>query len=60
MGLLVGLCFGLPLEQTGQSLNHTGLPGTEHVRMDLEIGSDLVERSLFLEGFKNRLGLQFG
>ena len=60
MCLLVGQDFALPLEESGSSFDGAGLPGTEQVRKDLELGSDLVERSLFLEGFENGFGFEFG
>ena len=34
--------------------------GAEHIVMNLQVGSDLVERPLFLEGFEDGFGFEIG
>ena len=57
VGVFFGLGFVIPLKEGDETLDGAGLPGTEHIGMDLQVGSNLVERPL-LEGFEDGFGFE--
>ena len=54
----VGQGSVLPLEEGGESFDGTGFPGAEHIGMDFQVGSDLVERPFLLECFEDGFGFE--